>query len=50
MALINNRMAPATQLQVAPHQMVWPDWPQLAKAMAMPYIWAFTPSMAISRL
>ncbi len=50
MALTNSRMAPATQLQVAPHQIDWPDWPQLAKAIAMPYSWLFTPSMAMRRL
>jgi hypothetical protein len=42
--------APVTQVPTAPHQIVWPDWPQLAKAMASPIIWALTPSMAMRRL
>jgi hypothetical protein len=49
-ALISNKMAPDTQEPVAPHQITCPDCPQLARAMAMPYSWALTPSIAINRL
>ncbi len=35
--------APVTQVPTAPHQTYWPDWPQLARAMASPIIWALTP-------
>jgi hypothetical protein len=50
MALIRRRTVPTTQELVAPHQITWPDWPQLARAMARSISWAFTPFMAISRL
>jgi hypothetical protein len=49
-AFTKRRKAPTTQELVAPHQSCCPDWPQLARAIARPVIWAFTPSMAMSRL
>jgi hypothetical protein len=49
-AFIKRRRAPTTQLPVAPHHTYWEDWPQLARAIARPDIWALTPSMAMRRL
>jgi hypothetical protein len=49
-ALTRRRMAPTIQLPVAPHHTYCEDWPQLARAMAIPYNWDLTLSMAINRL
>jgi hypothetical protein len=39
-ALIRRRTAPTIQELVAPHQITWPDWPQLTRAIDRLVIWA----------